>query len=317
MENAIDLQSNMLIVPRGKEYIGTGPNKQPGMPWTTKYGFVGPNAFGQPYVCDGLNEKGLAIGNFQFTDFVKFQQINAENANRVIASYEVATFLLGTCNTVEDALSTLKNVRVCEVGSTADDHAMGDFHYFLHDAGGHCAVVEYIDGNMIVHKNPLGVLTNSPPFDWQITNLRNYLHLNVDNATPVNLAGTTFTAFGQGTGLLGLPGDFTPPSRFVRAVTFAQAAFPAATAKESVEQAFHLLNQFDIPPGTVRVGGNGKQMYECTRWTSAADLKNLRYFFHTFQSRRIRVVDLKKADFDAKEIKTISMHEPEVIEDVL
>jgi choloylglycine hydrolase len=316
MENAIDIQSNMIIVPHGKQYIGTGPEKQPGMPWTTKYGFVGPNAFDQPYVCDGLNEKGLAIGNFQFTDFAKFQAIDAADANRVIASYEVATFLLGTCSTVEEALSALNSVRVCEAGTTADDHAMGDFHYFFHDAGGNCAVVEYVDGKMIVHKNPLGVLTNSPPFDWQVTNLRNYLHLDVDNAAPITFSGTTFTGFGQGTGLLGLPGDFTPPSRFVRAVTFTRGAYPAATAEECVEQAFHLLNQFDIPPGTVRTAEGGKPMYECTRWTSAADLKNLRYYFHTFESRRIRAVDLKKADFDAKNIRTISMRGPEIFEEL-
>jgi choloylglycine hydrolase len=316
LEDAIDFQSNIIVVPHGKAYVGTGNDNKPGLHWTTNYGFVGPNALGQPYVCDGMNEKGLAIGNFQFTGFVKFQKIEPADADRVIASYEVATYLLGTCGTVQEAIDALRNVRVCEVGSSAQDHAMGDFHYFVHDAEGHCAVIEYIDGVMNVHDNPLGVLTNSPPFDWQMTNLRNYLHLNVDNAAPVSLSGKTFTGFGQGTGLLGMPGDFTPPSRFVRAVTFTHAAFPTATAEETVLQAFHLLNQFDIPPGTVRVNDDGKQLYECTRWTTAADLKNLRYYFNTYQSRRVRVVDLKKADFNAKDIKTISMRDEEVIEDV-
>jgi choloylglycine hydrolase len=316
LEDAIDFQSNMIIVPHGKEYVGTGPDNKPGLHWTTNYGFVGPNALGQPYVCDGMNEKGLAIGNFQFTSFVKFQKITPEDANRVIASYEVATFLLGTCSTLQEAIAALRNVRVCEVGTTAQDHAMGDFHYFIHDAGGQCAVLEYIDGNLNVHDNPLGVVTNSPPFDWHLTNLRNYLHLDVNNAAPVSLSGMTFTAFAQGTGLLGMPGDFTPPSRFVRAVTYTQASFPSATAYDGVLQAFHLLNQFDIPPGAVRVNDDGKLRYECTRWTTAADLKNLRYYFNTFQSRRLRVVDLKKADFNAKDIKTISMRDEEVIEDV-
>jgi choloylglycine hydrolase len=317
LEDAIDFQSNMIVVPRGKEYVGTRPDNQPGLHWTVKNGFVGPNALGMNFVCDGMNEKGLAVGNFQFTGFVKYQNFEPENGDHVIASYEVVTYLLGTCGTVDEAIAALKNVCVCAVGTTAQDHAMGDFHYCLHDAEGHCTVVEYIDGNMTVHNDSLGVVTNSPPFDWQVTNLRNYLHLDVDNASPVNLSGTTYTGFGQGTGLLGMPGDFTPPSRFVRAVTFTQASFPCESAEESVLQAFHLLNQFDIPPGAVRVNNDGKQLYECTRWTTAADLQNLRYYFHTFQSRRIRMVDLNKADFDAKEIKTISMREKEVIEDVL
>ena len=317
LEDAIDFQSNMIIVPRGKQYVGTGPDNKPGLHWTTNYGFVGPNVFGQPYICDGMNEKGLAIGNFQFTGFAKFQKIEPEDANRVIASYEVVTYLLGTCCTVDEAIETLRNVRMCAVGTTAQDHAMGDFHYFVHDADGHCAVLEYVDGALNIHDNPVGVLTNSPPFDWQLTNLRNYLHLDVDNAASASLSGTTFTAFGQGTGLLGLPGDFTPPSRFVRAVTFTQAAFPTATAEDCVLQAFHILNQFDIPPGAVRSNDDGKLLYECTRWTTAADMKNLRYYYNTYQSRRIRVVDLKKADFNAKDIKTISMRDKEVIEDVL
>jgi choloylglycine hydrolase len=122
--------------------------------------------------------------------------------------------------------------------------------------------------------------------------------------------------FGHGTGLLGLPGDFTPPSRFVRALTFKQAALPAATAEECVQQAFHLLNQFDIPLGAVRAHENGKPICEFTNWTTAADMQHGRYYFHTFQSRRIRVVDLSKIDVAAKGVKTIPMREAEVIEDV-
>jgi choloylglycine hydrolase len=138
----------------------------------------------------------------------------------------------------------------------------------------------------------------------------------VGNAAPVTVSSVTLSGFGQGTGLLGLPGDFTPPSRFVRAVVFTQAAFPSATAEECVEKAFHLLNQFDVPAGAIRSHQDGKPTYEFTNWTTAADMKHLRYYFHTYQSRRIRVVDFAKVDLAAGDVRTIPMREAEVFEDV-
>ena len=177
-------------------------------------------------------------------------------------------------------------------------------------------MLEYVAGQLKVYENPLGVITNSPPFDWHLTNLRNYIHLSPEDASAVNLANVKLSEFGHGTGLLGLPGDFTPPSRFIRALTFKQAAPPSATAEECVETAFHLLNQFDIPHGSVQAHENGKPISEFTNWTTAADMKHLRYYFHTFQSRRIRVVDLKKVDFGAKDVKTIPMRGGEIFEDV-
>jgi penicillin V acylase-like amidase (Ntn superfamily) len=104
-----------------------------------------------------------------------------------------------------------------------------------------------------IRDNLLGVLTISPTFDWHVTNLRNYVNLTVTNVSQVALSGINRDGLGQGTGMLGLPGDFTPPCRFIRAVAFAQTALPVATAEEEILQAFDNLNQFDIPKGAARV----------------------------------------------------------------
>jgi choloylglycine hydrolase len=316
MESALDFQSNMIIVPRGKEYVGTLMEKTSGLAWATKYVFVGPNVFGMPYVCDGLNEKGLAVGHFVFTGFAQYQKAEAGDAGRAIDCAEVGTFLLGTCQNVPEAITALQSVRVIQAGTTPAQRAANAYHYYIHDAKGRCAVLEYVDGQLRVHDNPLGVVTNAPAFDWHMTNLRNYIHLCPENATPVTLSNVKISALGQGTGLLGLPGDFTPPARFIRAVTFTQAALPSATGTECVEKAFHLLNQFDIPAGAVRAHENGKLSYESTLWTTAADMKHGRYYFHTFQSRRARVVDFEKVDLAAKAVKMIPMRNPEEFEDV-
>jgi choloylglycine hydrolase len=189
-------------------------------------------------------------------------------------------------------------------------------HYFVNDASGRCVVLEYVGGELKIHENPLGVITNSPSFDWHVTNLRNYVNLTVNNVPPVDLAGINFQGLGQGSGMLGLPGDFTPPSRFIRAVAFSQSALSVETAQEGVLQAFHLLNQFDIPKGAARSVDNGKKIADYTLWTSVSDLKNFRYHFRTFDNSRIRMIDMKKLNLDSKEIKTVSMAGQEVIEDL-
>jgi choloylglycine hydrolase len=310
-----DLQSNMLVVPRGHQWTGDTPMGTPGLCWTTKYGFVGPNAEGYPLVCDGMNEKGLAVGNFLFPGTAGYQTVDGTNVNQAIGSHQVALYLLSTCATVKDAVAAIKGVRVGMVAGGLPESLL-QLHYAVSDAGGHGVVIEYVGGQLHVHENTLGVITNSPSFDWHQTNLRNYVHLSPNNSGPTDMAGYVLTGLGQGTGMLGLPGDFTPPSRFVRAVAFTQTANTSETGQQCVEQAFHLLNQFDLPRGAIRAVDSGKTDVEFTNWTTAADLKHLRYYFNTYKSRTIRMVDLGQLDLNAKGLKTISMGQEETIEDV-
>ena len=315
LELGADLESNIIVVPRGYAYVGDTPMGTPGLRWTTKYGFVGPNAEGLPFVCDGMNEKGLAVGNFLFPGSAGYQKIDATNASRAIASYQVPVYLLSTCATVKDAVAAVKGLIVGLAGRELPS-ALQQLHYAVHDAQGHSAVVEYVGGRLHVYENPLGVITNSPSFDWHQTNLRNYIHLSPDNAKPIVESGEVLTGFGQGTGMWGLPGDFTPPSRFVRAVAFTQTAAPSDTAEQCVQQAFHILNQFDLPRGAIRAKDDGKTAVEYTNWTTAADMKHLRYYFNTYKSRVIRMIDLGKLDLNAKSLKTISMGQEETVEDL-
>jgi choloylglycine hydrolase len=130
--------------------------------------------------------------------------------------------------------------------------------------------------------------------------------------TNEKLGSTTLAAFVSGSGMLGLPGDFTPPSRFVRAVMFSQAATPNKTAEDAVLSAFHILNQFDIPKGSVMNAAVGEPTPETTEWTSVNDLKNLRWYFRTHDDQSIRMVDLKEAIAAAKrEVGMIEMEKTE------
>jgi len=121
---------------------------------------------------------------------------------------------------------------------------------------------------------PLGVMTNALTYDWHMTNLQNYISLSVKDVDSAKVGPVTLPAFGSGSGLHGMPGDFTPPARVVRAAIYSQSAAPSVTAGDAVLAAFHILNQFDIPKGSVVNAAVGEPVDEVTEWTSVADLKN-------------------------------------------
>jgi choloylglycine hydrolase len=157
-------------------------------------------------------------------------------------------------------------------------------HYVVHDATGKSIVLEYPEGRLNFHDNPLGIMSNSPTFDWHMTNLRNYVNFSLMNVPPVQLGSVNLLPFGQGSGMLGLPGDFTPPSRFVRAAAFSQSVLPSQTGNETVLEVFHILNAFDIPKGGAREhekDEHGNVLADYTIWTSANDLKAKRFYFRT------------------------------------
>src|SRR5580658_4878643 len=135
LEFAADIKSNIIIVPRGKEYIGSAPGDKPGRRWKSKHGIVGANAFDLPVAVDGLNEKGLSVGLFYFPGFAKYQQVKVEDSGKALAPWELGSFLLGTCSDVKEATGAAKSVLV---GDTVQKE-MGfvpPVHYIVTDAGG-------------------------------------------------------------------------------------------------------------------------------------------------------------------------------------
>jgi len=182
-------------------------------------------------------------------------------------------------------------------------------HFIVRDQSGKSLVIEPLEGKLRIYENPVGVLTNSPTFDWHLTNLRNYIGLTAQNVSSIQLGGNfTLPQFGQGNGMFGLPGDSSPPARFVRAVAYSQTALLAATAADAVLQVFHIMNSFDIPLGSVRDKDGNAVHIDYTVWTSVADLKNLRWYFRTYTDQTIRQIDLRKALGAAgNQVRLISM----------
>ena len=226
LEFGIDLHSDVMMVPRGYPRSGSTPDGKEGLQWKAKYASVGANGVGLPFLFDGLNEKGLSVGTFYFPTSAGYMPYTSSDAARTIAPWELGSWMLENFSSVEEAKANIGNVVVPAVVFKQWGFAP-EVHYIVTDASGKSVVIEYVGGRLNIYDAPLGVITNSPTFDWHMTNLRNYVNFSMSNVPPVKLGPVTLQPFGQGSGMLGIPGDFTPPSRFVRAVAFSQSVFPS------------------------------------------------------------------------------------------
>ena len=313
MEGAVDYQSKVTVVPKGTIYHGTLPdNSSKGLTWTVKYGLVGMNAYGSPLMTDGMNEKGLAVGNLFFPDYAEYQPFDPEKANITLSQFEVATWLLSSYATVAEVRQAMGQVRVVQ----GPKEVIAPVHFCVHDAQGNSLVIEYVKGKLHIYDNPLGVMTNSPGFDWMITYLSNFVNLSATNVPQIDLGGVVIKQFGQGSGLVGLPGDFSPPSRLVRMVAFTQLALPVKGPQAGLNLAMTIINNVDIPKGAVRDKTEKGMIYDITQWEVVADLAGKRYYFHSHDNKNWRYVDVAKVLKAAKGIQTIPIDIPPDYPDV-
>lgn len=304
MEFGYDLQSKMVAYPRNFAFVSqTPPNSLAPFSWKGKYGVVAPDSFGQQVASDGMNEKGLYVGCL-YLPGVAVYQTPGEGNN--VSQLDLALWLLSSFETVEEVKQNIESATVwgMEYGALG----VVPLHYAVHDASGQSIVIEYTKDGLRVHDNPVGVLTNSPDFPWHMTNIANFVNLSATNVPELNLQGAVLKPIGEGSGMLGLPGDFTPPSRFVRAVALTQSSLPSKSAEEEVKTAFHILGSFDIPLGLTREKHGDKIYYEYTQWMTVSDLSNKIYYFKTYNSPGIEKIDLLSLNFNTQSKQTIDIY---------
>jgi len=291
MEFPVDLHSNVVIVPAGEKFVSINDKGIQGIAWMNKYGFLGIDAYNLKncYV-EGFNEKGLAFDALMFTG-AKYQEAEP---GKFVTVNDLGSWIMGNFATVEEVKEALAKINVA--GNSLKE-AGGELymHIALHDALGKNLVVEFIDGKVKVYDNPLGVMTNRPDFDWQINNLRNYINLDARDKKDRMLNGLKLEPTGVGSGLLGLPGDWTPPSRFVRVAYSLDAALPAKNAPEAVNLAEHLLNIVDIPKGVIEENPAPLvHMQGYAQWAVIKDLTNRILYYKTYENTAWKMIDLKK-----------------------
>ena len=259
-------------------------------------------------------KKDWPRGFFLLPGYAEFQHFDPQKGAVTLSHYQVVTWILSNFATVPEVRQAIGKVQVCK-GSMPGP---GDLpvHISVHDAQGNSLVIEYVKGKLHLYDNPLGVVTNSPTFDWMLTNLNTYINLSPVNMPQRDLKGMTLKQFGQGSGMVGLPGDFSPPSRFVRMVALTQGAVPVKGAAAGLSLAMTIINNIDIPKGASRQV-SGKQMdMDMTQWVSLADLNRKRYYFRTYDNKNWRYVDVTTALTGATQIKSMSLDSPPDYPDV-
>lgn len=303
LEFALDLKSKLKLYPRNQHMTTLAPGQKKGMQWVSKYGYLGVTALGMNFSFDGLNETGLSFGYLWLPGVTQYPTVPAQEMKNALDFIDLGAWILGNFSTIAEVKEALKSVHIW--GHPVPGLGIPPVHAAVHDAQGHHLVIEFLNGEMKVYDNPISVLTNSPPFDWQIANLQNYLNLNPQNPNPVTFRGVTLSPPGQGSGFLGLPGDWSPPSRFVKTTTYLRFAKPPTNNQEAVTLTEHLLNAVDIPLGEVR--DPGKDTGDYTQWTVIKDLTQKVFYFRSYNDLTLKKVDMKKLNMDKDAKMSLSL----------
>ena len=289
------MQCGYVVSPRGHQHISYTPTGENGLKYKGKYGYAGIYTEYEPFVVEGVNETGLSAGLFFFPQYGQYAPYNDKNNDRTLCDMQFVSWVLSQFSQIDQVKEALAGIDLVTL-----NNKIGAVHWRITQPDGRMVVLEIVGGVPHFYENPLGVLTNSPGFQWHMTNLDNYVNLEPGAVSDHAIGeGVTLRAIGGGSGMLGLPGDFTPPSRFVRATFFATTAPLWDTGFETVLQAFHILNNFDIPIGIQHPKGQvPKGLPSATQFTAATDLKDMKFYYRTAWNSNIRCIDLKQIDFD-------------------
>ena len=292
---ATPMQCGYVVCPRKHRERSYTPDGADGMVYESKYGYVGIYTEYEPFVVEGVNETGLSAGLFFFPQYGEYAPYKPEDSARTLCDMQFVSWVLSQFSSIDQVKEALKSITLVTL-----NHKIGSVHWRITQPDGKMAVLEVVGGVPHFYDNELGVLTNSPGFEWHMTNLDNYVNLRPGAASDYDLtSGVELRAIGGGSGMIGLPGDFTPPSRFVRAAFFKATSPVWKTSWEAVQQAFHILNNFDIPIGIQFSEGHAPAgMMSATQFTAATDQKAMRFYYRTAYNSNLRCIDLKSVDFE-------------------
>jgi len=233
----------------------------------------------------------LSAGLFFFPRYGGYESYDSSQNDRTLGDLQAVTWILSQFATIDELKAGLSSVRIVALTE------MSVVHWRIGEPSGRQVVLEIVGGVPHFYENEVGVLTNAPGFEWHLTNLNNYVNLRSGDAPAQRLGGIELLPFGGHSGFLAIRGDDTPPSRFVRAAFYRATAPKRATAFETVQQCFHLLNNFDVPIGIEHPVGESPDIPSATQWTSAIDLTNRKVYYKTAYNNSIRCIDLNDIDF--------------------
>ncbi|WP_320009380.1 linear amide C-N hydrolase [Maridesulfovibrio sp.] len=308
MEFGSYIDSALMVSPLGMKWTSPAPNEAKGLHWTAKYGFVGPDGFNLHVPLEGMNEKGLYVGGFWMKEGeTKFPDVKQKDYSRTVAQTHFVVWALTNFSTVDELKAALPKITIAGL-KVASINKVIYCHWSVMDSTGKIAAIESINGKVTITDNPVGVFTNSPSFEWHLKNLSQYINLRPENVASTKLGKYKVLSLGEGTGLLGLPGDFTPPSRFVRAAILANSVLQPENADSAVNVAMNLIAGTNITRGISKgITDNGQPEYDYTQWTTVYDTSRKAVYVRTYEDQNYKVVHFNKLSFAGKKNLTIPL----------
>lgn len=241
-----------------------------------------------PLYYDAVNEKGLAMAGLNFVGNAVYGKCKEGKDN--IAQFEFIPWILGQCATVEETKCLLEKINLTDTPFSAE-LPVSQLHWLIADKAS-AITVEAVAEGLKVYDNPVGVLTNNPPFEKQLQQLENYKSLSPKEPAS---SGVSKDAYSRGMGAVGLPGDLSSASRFVRACFVKRNSVSGASEAESVSQFFHILGSVDQQRGCCEVKPGE---YEITIYTSCCNADKGIYYYTTYENHQITAVDMRRLDLD-------------------
>lgn len=246
-----------------------------------------------PLYADVINEEGLAFAGLNFSDNCTYLSFNKDKIN--IAPYELPLFILGQCKNVKEALELLENINIINL-PFSNDVSLTPLHFMISDKK-ESIVIESRDNNIYIHHNEFNVLTNNPSFEYHQNNVINYLSLH--NSDPINNLLPSLKPYSNGLGALGLPGDFSSSSRFIKALFVKNNLVLNNDDNFNINQFFKCLESVSMIKGTVLT----KLGYEYTRYTSCYNLNKKVLHYKTYDNSQLREISLFDFNLDDNKIR--------------
>lgn len=254
---------------------------------------------GYPLYFDATNEKGLSVAGLNFPEFAKYNKADKTKIN--LASFELIPWLLGKFESVKQAEVELGKINITD-DKFSDELLPTPLHWMISDRE-KSITVEQTETGLLVYDNPIGVLTNSPTFDMQIFNLRNFIGVTAEEVQSRFSDKIKLEPYSRGMGGIGLPGDLSSMSRFVRASFTKLNSVFGETEEEVIYQFFHILNSVYQTKGCAKV--NDK--FEMTNYSSCCDTARGIYYYTTYLNSTINAVDMHKENLNSNEIITYTL----------
>lgn len=246
-----------------------------------------------PLYYEATNEKGLSMAGLNFPDNAVYFPISQEKEN--VSPFAFIPWLLGQCASLQDAKTLLKSCNLADI-PFSKELPLSPLHWLISDATGSIAAESVREG-LKVYDNPFDVLTNNPPFDYHCTHLNDYMALH-SGALQTRFPKMPLGNYSLGMGALGLPGDYSSASRFVRAFFVKENSVSGTQETEQVNQFFHIMQSVAMPKGCVWTPHG----FEYTRYSSCCNVKTGVYYYTTYEDFNIRSVDMHSVDLDQTQL---------------